>query len=163
MQACLRLPWVARISAIYTSPERKATHSATHLANHLRLPLVEIPDLRENDRSSTGYLPPREFELTADAFFANPHDSVRGWERAIDAQARVVSAILKISEASHGFPAVAIVSHGAVGTLLYCHLRRHAISRDYDQPPNGGGNYFSFSMSPPRTHGWWLPIDELVI
>jgi len=160
MQACLRLPWVASINAIFSSPERKATDSATHLAHHLSLPVVEVPDLGENDRSSTGYLPPQEFERVADAFFATPHESVRGWERAVDAQARVVSAVRKIAEATHGLAAVALVSHGAVGTLLYCHLTQQAISRRYDQPPNGGGNYFSFSLSPPQVHGGWVPIDE---
>jgi len=160
MQACLRLPWVASIEAIFTSPERKATDSATHLADHLSLPLVEMPELGENDRSSTGYLSSQEFELVADAFFANPNESVRGWERAIDAQARIVSAVAKIFEATQRLAAVAIVSHGAVGTLLYCHLARQPISRRYDQPPNGGGNYFSFSMSPSAAGSWWLPIDE---
>ena len=160
MQACLRLPWVASIGAIFSSPERKATDSATHLAAHLSLPFVEMPELGENDRSSTGYLPPQEFEVVADAFFSRPHESVRGWERAVDAQARVVSAVAKISEATRGLAAVAIVSHGAVGTLLYCHLARQPISRRYDQPPNGGGNYFSFSMSPSTARNWWLPIDE---
>lgn len=162
MQACLPQPWVARINAIFTSPERKATDSARHLANHLSLAFVEIPGLAENDRSSTGYLPPPEFELVADAFFARPCESVRGWERAIDAQARVVSAVLKISEATRGLTAVAIVSHGAVGTLLYCHLTQQAISRRHDQPPTGGGNYFSFTMSPPHAHSSWLPIDKRV-
>ena len=70
MQACLRLPWVASINAIFGSPERKARDSAAHLTNHLSLPFVEMPDLQENDRSSTGYLPLQEFELVADAFFA---------------------------------------------------------------------------------------------
>ena len=163
MQACLRSPWVARIDAIFSSPERKATDSAAHLAHHLSLPVVEVPDLAENDRSSTGYLPPEEFEQVADVFFAKPNESVRGWERADDAQARVVSAVRKISEATHGLAAVAIVSHGAVGTLLYCYLAQQAISRRYDQPPTGGGNYFSFSLSPPKAHGGWLPIDEPVI
>jgi len=160
MQACLRLPWVASINAIFGSPERKARDSAAHLTNHLSLPFVEMPDLRENDRSSTGYLPLQEFELVADAFFAKPHESVRGWERAIDAQARVVSAVVKICEATRGLAAVAVVSHGAVGTLLHCHLTQQAISRRNDQPPNGGGNYFSYSLLPPQAHGWWTPIDE---
>ena len=34
-------------------------------------------------------------------------------------------------------------------------------SRRLDQPPNGGGNYFSYSLSrPPRAYSWWRPIDE---
>jgi len=147
MQACLRLSWVPSVGAT----ERKASQSAAHLAKHLSLPINEAADLGENDRSSTGYMPAREFERLADAFFAEPHQSVRGWERAVDAQARVVGAATKISAATQGLAAVAIISHGAVGTLLYCHLLQQPISRRFDQPPNGGGNYFSYSLSPP-TH-----------
>jgi broad specificity phosphatase PhoE len=160
MRASLRLPWVASIGAIFSSCERKATDSAVHLANHLSLPVNELAELGENDRTATGYLPAHEFERLADAFFAAPDRSVRGWERAVDAQKRVVAAAHKIEEATRGLAAVAIVSHGAVGTLLYCHLMQQPISRRFDQPPNGGGNYFSYSLSPPTAHGGWRAIDE---
>lgn len=163
MQKCLALPWVAGIGAIYASTERKATDAAAHLARHLSLPVCELPELGENDRSSTGYLPAPEFEQVASAFFAAPQSSIRGWERAVDAQARIVAAARKVARLSAGLPAVAIVSHGAVGTLLYCHLARKEIDRRHDQPPNGGGNYFSYSLSPPAAHGGWRAIDESVI
>lgn len=163
MRACLNLPWVASIGAIFSSTERKAIDSAGHLSNHLSLPINEVAELGENDRSSTGYLPVHEFEQVANAFFATPQQSVRGWERAADAQARVVGAAGKIAAATLGMGAVAIISHGAVGTLLYCHLAKQPIARDFDQPPNGGGNYFSYSMSPPTAHSWWRAIDERVI
>ena len=163
MRACLRLPWVPSVGAIFSSTERKAMESAAHLADHLSLPIHEAADLGENDRSSTGYLPALEFEGLADAFFAEPHRSVRGWERAVDAQARVVSAATKISAATQGVAAVAIISHGAVGTLLYCHLMQQPISRRFDQPQNGGGNYFSYSLSPPTAYSWWRAIDERIV
>jgi len=51
------------------------------------------------------------------------------------------------------------VSHGAVGTLLYCHLAGEPIARRWDQPPNGGGNYFRFTLAPRAVHSWWQPID----
>jgi broad specificity phosphatase PhoE len=54
---------------------------------------------------------------------------------------------------------VAIVSHGAVGTLLYCHLAGEAIARRWDQPPNGGGNYYRFTLSPRAAHFWWRAFD----
>jgi len=162
MQACLRLPWVGSIGAIFCSTERKATDSARHLASHLSLPVNEIAELGENDRSSTGYLPSRQFEELANAFFAEPYHSVRGWERAVDAQARVVAAVSKVEAATRGLAAVAIISHGAVGTLLYCHLTRQATSRRFDQP-SGGGNYFSYSLSPPTAYSWWRAIDDRVI
>ena len=37
-------------------------------------------------------MPPEEFEYTADLFFAHPEESIRGWERASDAQRRVMVA-----------------------------------------------------------------------
>ena len=93
MRAGLRQPWVREIGAIYCSTEQKAIDGAEILAQHLGLGFTQIAELGENDRSATGFLPPDEFERVADQFFAWPDKSVRGWERAIDAQARVVRAV----------------------------------------------------------------------
>lgn len=46
--------------------------------------------MHENDRSATGFLMPDEFQAAANQFFAQPQISVRGWERAADAQLRIV-------------------------------------------------------------------------
>ena len=86
MHAMLGQPWIAGIVAVCSSTERKARDGAAILAAHLGLLPVARADLGENDRSATGYLPKPQFEATADAFFAHPETSVRGWERAIDAQ-----------------------------------------------------------------------------
>ena len=50
----------------------------------------------------------------------------------------------------------------AVGTLLYCHFAGLPISRRWDQPANGGGNFYGFELNPPRVHGTWQPIDVVV-
>jgi len=157
MRAGLAQPWIRNVSAIYCSTEQKAIDGAEILAQHLGLGFSQIEALGENDRSATGFLPPDEFERVADQFFAKPHESVRGWERAVDAQARVVRAVEGIRDEG----TIAIVSHGAVGTLLYCHLAGKPIDRRWDQPPNGGGNYYSFTLSPRVAHGWWRPFDGL--
>ena len=156
MRAGLRQPWVREITSIYCSTEQKAIDGAEILGQHLSLPFTQLEELDENDRSATGFLPPNEFERVADEFFAKPHESVRGWERAIDAQSRVIRAVEGIKATG----TIAIVSHGAVGTLLYCHLAGESIARRWDQPPNGGGNYFSFTLSPRAAHGWWRAIDH---
>lgn len=158
MRAGLRQPWVRDITSIYCSTEQKAIDGATILSDHLGIPFSEVPELGENDRSATGFLAPDEFERVADEFFAKPTVSVRGWERAVDAQARVVKAVERIAQKDNGV--IAIVAHGAVGTLLYCHLAGEPIARRWDQPPNGGGNYFRFSLVPRAAHSWWQPIDE---
>lgn len=159
MHAGLRQPWVRDITAIYCSTEQKAIDGAAILGAHLSLPFRQIEALGENDRSATGFLPPDEFERVADQFFASPAASVRGWERAVDAQARIVKAVQIISLKEKPNSVTAIVSHGAVGTLLYCHLAGVPIERRWDQPANGGGNYFRFVFSPPAVHCWWQAID----
>jgi broad specificity phosphatase PhoE len=159
MRKGLTQPWIKDVTAVYCSIEQKAIDGARILAVHLAVPFTSIKALGENDRSSTGYLPSAEFELVADEFFAHADISVRGWERAIDAQHRIRTAVdeLIASDASSGH--IAIVSHGAVGTLLYCSLSRLPIDRQWDQPPNGGGNYFPFSLVPREIHSWWKPFD----
>ena len=160
MMRALALPWVKGVRAVCCSTERKARDSANILARHLHLPVTELAELGENDRSATGYLARPEFEAQADEFFANPSRSVGGWERAVDAQSRVVAAVDRVLAAAVGRGDVAIVAHGGVGTLLLCHLRNDEISRKHDQPANNGGNYFAFDIKTRQLHHGWHPIDE---
>lgn len=161
MQQALSQPWARGIAAVFCSRERKAIDGAGLLASHLGVAFTAVEALGENDRSSTGFLPPPEFERTADAFFARPDESVRGWERAIDAQQRIVHAVQRIdATVPRAAAPVALVSHGAVGTLLHCWLAGRPISRRWDQPANGGGNFYRFDLSPPVVDGPWRPIDE---
>jgi broad specificity phosphatase PhoE len=160
MTAALALPWIEQVRAIWSSTERKARDGAQILAAHLRLPVKLCPALGEHDRSATGYLPKSEFEAVADAFFARPHDSIRGWERAIDAQHRIVTATTRVLDASRDCGGdVAIIAHGGVGALLLAHLRHTPISRDHDQPPNNGGNFFTFTAATRELQHPWRPID----
>lgn len=159
MHAGLAQPWMRDVTAVYCSTEQKAIDGAEILAGHLGLPFHQVGQLGENDRSATGFLPPDEFERMADAFFASPEQSVRGCERAADAQSRIVGAVNRIDKEDKTSGAIAIVSHGAVGTLLYCHLAGKPIERRWDQLPNGGGNYYSFTLSPRVAHSWWRAFD----
>lgn len=162
MYAGLRQPWVGEVGAVYCSTEQKARDGAAILAGHRGLPVTQIEARGENDRSATGFLAPAEFERTADAFFAQPAVSIRGWERAMDAQARIVRAVQSLAAADTSAGLIAIVSHGAVGTLLYCHLAGHAIARKWDQPPNRGGNFFRFSLAPVGVQAWWQALDQVL-
>ncbi|MET3520680.1 broad specificity phosphatase PhoE [Mesorhizobium abyssinicae] len=119
--AMLDQPWIGSIRRIVSSAERKARETAEILATRLRLAVEVRERMHENDRSATGFLPPPEFEAVADQFFANPDDSIRGWERAIDAQRRIVSevdAVLGNDDPGD----TAFVGHGGVGTLLLLSL-----------------------------------------
>jgi broad specificity phosphatase PhoE len=160
MHAGLAQPWVRELTAIYCSRERKAIDGAQILAAHCGLAFTQREALGENDRSATGYLPPPQFEQMADAFFARPHESVRGWERAIDAQQRIVGAVEAIARDDASAATVAIVAHGAVGTLLHCWLSGRPISRRWDQPANGGGNWYAFTLEPRAALGAWRALDE---
>lgn len=139
--ACL-----AETVAIYSSGETKALETAALIAAHRGLPIFVDEAMGEIDRSSTGFLPSEAFEAQADAFFARPADSVEGWERAMDAQARICAAFERASKA-HPTGDLLLVGHGAVGTLLYCAKAGLEIARRFDQPPGQGGHVLRFSGS----------------
>jgi len=160
MNQLLLKPWVQDVKAIYSSSERKAMDGAQILASHLSLEYKVIPELGENDRSATGYLPREEFETTAKKFFSYPNKSIRGWETAFDAQKRIIKAVDSILSQKEGNDRIAIISHGAVGTLYLCHLKKCAISASEDQPGNGGGNYFVFDARSRKLLKGWKPIDS---
>jgi broad specificity phosphatase PhoE len=150
----VRLP---RSGRIVSSAERKAVETADLLARALGTTTTADALLGEIDRSATGYLEPAEFEEVVDAFFACPTESVRGWERAVDAQARIVGAVRRLAADSGE---LTIVSHGAVGALLLADLQRVPITRALDQP--GMGSVFSFDATTWRAHGGWqrVPLDS---
>lgn len=161
MRRISALHWTGGVRAVWCSAERKAREAAEILAGPLDLPIYELAALGENDRSSTGYLPKAEFEVVANQFFARPRESVRGWERAVDAQKRIVSAVEHVVTASADRSGdTAIIAHGGVGTLLLCDLGGHAIGGEHDQPPNGGGNYFAFDAATRRLHHGWRTIGQ---
>ena len=154
MRAGLAQPWIAQLKAVYSSAERKARDAAGVICERLGSPLRVVPDLAEVDRSATGYLPHAEHEATADAMFANPDVSARGWETARHAQARIVAAVEELISTDRTQGGIAIVSHGAVGAFLLCYLQNQPIARAHDQPGSGGGNYFAFRVPGGLMHGW---------
>jgi broad specificity phosphatase PhoE len=158
MQLAVLRPWLAAVRSVLCSAERKAMEAADILAHHLGVTPVIVQSLGENDRLATGYLPRSEFEAMADEFFARPQVSIRGWERAIDAQRRIVQAVEQVIATSDGRD-IAIISHGAVGTLFLCHLKGVAITRSQDQPGEGGGNVFSFDSADRHLLSGWRRID----
>ncbi len=134
------------VVAVYSSTERKATDGAAIAAAALDVPQRFDPDLCENDRSSTGYLAPPEFWKVVEVFFARPDESVRGWERARAAQARIVGAVRRLARDEPEEGDLLVVSHGGVGRLLTAHLQGVEIGRE-DRPAHPGG-------------GCWLEIDR---
>lgn len=129
------------ITAVYASTERKARDGAAIVAERLNLPYATHEDLGENDRSSTGFIAPPEFWAVVRDFFGRPHESIRGWERAIDAQTRIVTAVSRILREDQTSGDIVIVSHGAVGCLLTAHLQTVEIGRE-SRPQHPGGGCF---------------------
>ncbi len=168
--AIARQPWAPEIGRIVSSDEAKAVQTATILAEALDLTVEIREGVGENDRSATGFVAPPRFEALADAFFAEPARSVSGWERAVDTQLRITTGLADLLELNTGAPAsdtsdtetpasdVAVVGHGAVGTLWFCTLTGQPIDRRHDQP--GQGHYFTVDLATRRVEHAWLPIDH---
>lgn len=151
---------LAGTRSVFSSPENKALETAQPLADALGCRCHVAKDSYENDRSATGYLPGPAFEALADAFFAEPETSVQGWERAVDAQARITGAMARLSDTAPPGD-ILVVGHGAVGTLLYCARAGLPISRAHDQGPGGGGNVITFDRATGRPQGKWNQIESL--
>jgi broad specificity phosphatase PhoE len=159
-RATLEQPWLRDVRSLFSSAERKARDAAAIIAERLCLQPAVIEGLGENDRSATGYLPKMEFEAVADEFFARPEESVRGWERAADAQCRIVAAVEHAIALASTKGDIAIVSHGGVGALLLCHLKDLPIARTEDQPGDGGGCVYSFDAVSWRLLCGWRRIED---
>jgi broad specificity phosphatase PhoE len=123
-----------------------------------------IANLGENDRSATGFLAQDEFEITVADFFAQPLQSIRGWEPAADAQARIVGAVEEAISQTPGDVDIAIVGHGGTGSLLYSHLAGLPIDRRYQQPATNGGNWFAFDQTSRKLlgGGWQSEFDGFI-
>jgi len=153
-------PRLKATQLIVSSGERKALETASLIGNALRLSVLSLPESHENDRSATGFLPPAEFETVASQFFAEPQQSARGWERAIDAQKRIVAAARKAMAMSTSGDLL-MVGHGGVGTLLFCHFAELPISRSHDQQGGGGGNFWSLDFTTLHILHAWRPMEDL--
>jgi broad specificity phosphatase PhoE len=158
-EAAARRPWIRRLARIISSEERKARETAAILAGAAGIEPEVRPDMHENDRSATGFLPEAEFEAAADAFFADPAQSFRGWETALAAQARILRAVEAALDGPSRRRTIAFVGHGAVGTLLWLALMGRPIGREADQP-GGGGHLFAFALRDRRPLSGWQPFEH---
>ncbi len=144
---------------IVCSAERKAIDTAELISKAVGVRMEVCERMHENDRSATGFLEPEEFEAVVNEFFARPDHSVRGWEKARDAQNRIVEEMrVVIGRDTAGD--VLLVGHGGVGTLLYCHVAVLPVDRKHDQP-HGGGNVFAFDRESQALIHAWQSIESL--
>ncbi len=153
-------PGGPNISAVWASTERKATDGAAIVAERLGLSYDTDRDLGENDRSATGYIAPPEFWQVVKEFFARPNESVRGWERAADAQARIVGAIGRIARNENTSGDIVVVSHGGVGCLLAAHLQQVPIGQESRPSHPGGGCFLVIDRETLALSQDWRVIEE---
>ncbi|KRA95769.1 hypothetical protein ASD83_19215 [Devosia sp. Root685] len=149
---------------VFSSREAKALELAEIVAAQAGTPVLADHLMGENDRSSTGFLPPELFEAAADRFFGEPDTSVDGWERAVDAQGRIVETVLAALKSVPPDTSAIFCGHGAVGTLLKCHLGGRRIARSEDQSRHGhrgGGNAFVFDVAGTVLHSEWMAMEDL--
>lgn len=150
---------VKGLKRIVTSDETKARETAAIIGAALGIEPEVAEGLGEIDRSVPGYVPAERFEELANLCFAKPEESAEGWERAIDAQKRIVEAVNRVLAGHDPNAPIGIVGHGGVGTLLKSHLAHRAISRAGDQPL-GGGNAYMIRLSDRLLLGDWMPFER---
>lgn len=135
-----------QVTAVWSSGEQKALDGGAIIARRLGVPHRIDSDLGENDRSATGYIAPPEFWEVVAEFFGKPDESIRGWETARHAQARIVAAMRRLARDEPTRGDIVVVAHGGVGELLMAHLQGVAIGQ-HDKPQHAGG-------------GCWIEIDK---
>jgi broad specificity phosphatase PhoE len=159
-----RHPMALGLRRIVSSTETKARELADILGKVSRASVESGEKFGENDRSSTGFIAAERFETLANAFFARPGESIEGWETAEAAQARIVAAVAAALEHHDLKLPIGFTGHGAVGTLLKCHLGGRAIARSEDQRrigDPGGGNVFVFRLADLALLTEWMPMERL--
>lgn len=149
---------VKGLRRIVCSDETKARETAEILARPLGITPEVVAGMEEIDRSVPGYVPADRFEELANLCFAKPEESAEGWERAVDAQARVVAAFNRVLAGHDASAPIAFVGHGGVGTLLKSHLAHQPISRSGDQPA-GGGNIYMVRLNDRLLLSDWMPFE----
>jgi broad specificity phosphatase PhoE len=148
------------VSAVYASTERKARDGAAIVAERLGLSYETDEELGENDRSATGYIAPPEFWDVVRDFFGRPHESIRGWERAVDAQARIVRAVGRVLRENETSGDIVVVSHGAVGCLLTAHLQKVEIGQESRPQHSGGGCFIVIDRDSFTLTQDWRAIED---
>ena len=102
------------MNAIISSDEPKAFATVSTIAFERQIPLHTHPGLRELRRTPVWL---EDYEARVLDVFQKPALSIEGWERAADAQARILSTLDELLLKFDGQP-FAVVSHGLVLALL---------------------------------------------
>lgn len=127
------------VKNIYTSKEKKTIQTSEIIKEKYSIPTESTECLNEFESKSTGFLPIEEFTAAMKSFYEKPTESFRGWERLVDAEYRILNCIKKITRMSEK-SSVAIIGHGATGTLLKCFYKK--VKPSWEEDPKQTGCYF---------------------
>lgn len=143
--------WPCGSGHLWCSPERKAQDCAAIMGYPTGNTVETLPESHEVDRSATGFVPAARHDALARRLFLYPDQSAEGWERAVDAQARIVKAVTVLIARS--YKPLILIGHGGVGTLLWLHLTGQPITPEADQPRQGCAWVYDLGQSR-AIHGW---------
>lgn len=130
--------WWKYVQFIVSSNESRALQTLDIIKERYNIPSQVFYPLEEQRRSNTNYyLSLTDLAITMRMFFSRPKESIRGWESAVDAQQRIVTAIETIQELYPQYQTIAIISHGIVGSLLRSYLMHHPIEESLCQDKIG--------------------------
>jgi broad specificity phosphatase PhoE len=143
--------WPFGSACLWASPERKAQDCAAICAYASGNTVKTLPESHEIDRNATGFVPAARHDALAHRLFRHPNESAEGWERAVDAQTRIVKAVTPLIAQS--CKSLILIGHGGVGTLLWLHLTGQPITPAADQPRQGCGWVYDLGQQR-AIHGW---------
>lgn len=148
----------AEVSAIWCSPSRDAIETAAALSVQRNISLRTDARLAEAGPVPTvARNPLAVFDLALTALPLSVATLAPVQETAQEAQARVVAA-LRVRVAAHRGGDLAIVSHGALGELLRCHLLGRPVGgMGADHPQEG--RYWTADLTGTGRPGMWRPLD----
>jgi 2,3-bisphosphoglycerate-dependent phosphoglycerate mutase len=106
------------VTAIYSSPARRARQTIAPLAAQLDLPIHTLPELRERQLSGGAV---EDFFAAVEATWTDPTFVHPGGESNAAAQQRGIDAILTLQE-QHPTEHIALATHGNLLALLLQHF-----------------------------------------
>lgn len=123
----LKKLWIKEIERLYSSPQVRAVKAAQQMADSLGYNLRIREDLGPIIRPDKKFLPAEEFAAAKGQFYEFPGNSIVGWEKAIDAQKRIIVAVDTILQESQNINHIGVVSHEDMAILLLCHIKQISI------------------------------------
>lgn len=122
------------IDLVFSSPEKKALQTAEYIKEHNNINYDVSDDLNEVRRESYQFVELQKYLKQVEDFYLHPEDSCNGWEKAVDAQKRLINFLDKIMVEDKD---IAVISHGIIGTLLACYLKK--VDPTFNEDPKVSG------------------------